>query len=36
MDEKAQAFAARDRARYAGVELRAAETFDAPSASALF
>ncbi len=36
MDEKVQAFAARDRARYASVELRAAETFDATTASALF
>jgi len=36
MDEKAQAFAARDRARYASVEPRAAETFDAMTAKALF
>ena len=36
MDEKVQAFAARDRVRYASVELRAAQTFDATTASALF
>jgi len=36
MDEKAQAFAARDRARYASVEPRAAETFNATTAKALF
>ena len=36
MDEKAQTFAARDRARYASVEPRAAETFDATTAKALF
>jgi imidazolonepropionase-like amidohydrolase len=36
MDEKAQAFAARDRARYAGIEPRATATFDLTIASALF
>jgi Amidohydrolase family len=36
IDEKAQAFAARDRARYASVELRAKETFDATTARVLF
>ena len=36
MDEKAQAFAARDRARYASIEPRAAATFDATIATALF
>jgi hypothetical protein len=36
MDEKGKAFAARDRARYARVESRAAETFDANVAAGLF
>ena len=36
MDEKAQAFAARDRARYASIEPRAAATFDPTIATALF
>ncbi len=36
IDEKTQAFAARDRARYGRVEQRAAEIFDATVASALF
>ncbi len=36
MDEKAQAFAVRDRARYASVEPRAAATFDPTIATALF
>ena len=36
MDEKAQAFAARDRERYASIEPRAAATFDPTIATALF
>jgi len=36
MDEKAQAFAARYRARYASIEPRAAATFDPTIANALF
>src|SRR5712692_9495163 len=36
MDEKVQAFAARDRARYGRIEPRAEETFDATVANALF
>ena len=36
IDEKAQAFAARDRARYASIEPRAAATFDPTIATALF
>jgi imidazolonepropionase-like amidohydrolase len=36
MDEKAKAFAARDRARYASIEPRAAATFDPTIATALF
>ncbi len=36
MDEKAQAFAARDRARYASIEPRATATFDPTIATALF
>lgn len=36
MDERSKAFGARDRARYARVESRAAETFDAAVASGLF
>ena len=36
MDEKAQAFAARDQARYASIEPRAAATFDPTIATALF
>jgi imidazolonepropionase-like amidohydrolase len=36
MDEKAQAFTVRDRARYSSVEARAAETFDATTAEVLF
>ena len=36
MDEKAQAFAVRDRARYGRIEPRAGETFDAAVADALF
>lgn len=36
MDEKRQAFAARDRARYDRIEARAAESFDADVAGTLF
>ncbi len=36
MDEKAQAFAARDRPRYTSIEPRATATFDATIATALF
>jgi amidohydrolase family protein len=36
IDEKAQAFAARDLARYASIEPRASATFDATIATALF
>src|SRR5258708_39842141 len=36
IDEKAQAFAARDRAGYASIEPRAAATFDPTIATALF
>ena len=36
MDEKAQAFAARDRERYASIEPRATATFDPTIATALF
>jgi len=36
IDERVKAFAVRDRARYAGLESRAAETFDTPTAKALF